>query len=290
MILIHPENSIGNQKALYLGTAIIKIGGTPASIICSLRIVGFVQIPAIKISQAMIILTEMTWYPVHNNSDTCLMSLVNQITQIIRSTKTAGSGIVASCLIAPGAVEGMLTQRHKLYVGIIHILHIVNQLVSQFPIGQGLALSIPPPGAKVNLIGQHRLAIGLSPLLAFLPLLILPLIMIHIKDTGSGSRWHLAIIPIWIGLHNMRAAMLWHNSIFVNISLLEAWDKDLPDLPILNAGHFIYPGIPIVKFTNYADRCGIRSPYCEANALLAILLGYMCSQHLISLAVSSLME
>ena len=290
MILIHPENSIGNQKALYLGTAIIKIGGTPASIICSLRIVGFIQIPAIKISQTMIILTEMTWYPVHNNTDTCLMCLVNQITQIIRSTKTAGSGIVASSLIAPRAVERMLTQRHKLYVGIIHILHIVNKLVSQFPIGQGLALSIPPPGAKVNLIGQHRLAIGLSPLLFLLPLLILPLIMIHIKDTGSGSWWHLAIIPIWISFHNMRAAMLWHNSIFVNISLLDAWDKDLPDLSILNAGHFIYPGIPIVKLTNYADRFGIRSPYAEANALLAILLGDMCSQHLISLAVSSLME
>ena len=84
--------------------------------------------------------------------------------------------------------------------------------------------------------------------------------------------------------------MLWHNSIFVNISLFEAWDEDFPNLPILNAGHFIYPGIPIVKFTNYADSFGIRSPYCEANALLAILLGYMCSQHLISLAVSSLME
>ena len=84
--------------------------------------------------------------------------------------------------------------------------------------------------------------------------------------------------------------MLWHNSIFVNISLLDAWDKDLPDLSILNAGHFIYPGIPIVKLTNYADRFGIRSPYAEANALLAIFLGDMCSQHLISLAVSSLME
>ena len=290
MILIHPENSIGNQKALYLSAAIIKIGGTPTSIVCPLRIVGFIQIPAIKISQTMIIFTEMTRHPVHNNPNTCLMCLVNQITQIIRSTETTGGCIIASSLITPGTFKWVLTQRHKLYMGIVHILHIVYQLVSQFPIGQSFALCIPTPGTNMNLIGQHRLAIRLGTLLAFLPFLILPLIMIHIKNTGSGSRWHLAIIPIWVSLHNMRAAMLWHNSIFVNISLLEAWDKDLPDLPILNAGHFIYPGIPIVKLTNYADRFGIRSPYAEANALLAILLGDMCSQHLISPAVSSLME
>ena len=42
MVLLQPEHSIGNQEALYLSTAIVKVSGTPTSIVRKLAVVRLI--------------------------------------------------------------------------------------------------------------------------------------------------------------------------------------------------------------------------------------------------------
>ena len=290
MVLIHPENRVGNQEALYLGAAIIKVGGTPACIVCTLRIVRLIQVAPIKVTETRIILAEVPRHPVHDYADACLMCLINEITQVIRRTETAGSGIIAGSLIAPGAFIRVLTERHELDMGVVHFLGIVHQLFRHITIGQLIALRGAAPGAQMHLVGQHRLAVGLGALLLLLPLSILPLIVVHIIDTGGSSRSHLCMISIRVSLHDMRAAMLRHDGILVNIPLLDTRNEDFPYLAIVNLGHLVDTGVPVIELADYADLFGIWSPYRKAHAFLPVFLGQMRSQHLIGSAVSTLMK
>ena len=290
MVLIHPENRIGNQEALYLGAAIIKVGSTPACIICTLRIVGLIQVASIKVPKARIVLAEVTRYPVHDYADACLMGLVNEIAQVIRCAEAAGSGIIAGSLIAPGTFIWMLAERHELDMGVVHFLGVVHQLLRHIPIGKLIALRSAAPGTQMHLVGQHRLAIGLGALLLLLPLSILPLIVVHVIDTGGSCRSHLCIVAIRVSLHDVRSAMLRHDGILVHIPLLDTRNEDFPDLAIVNPGHLVDTGVPVIELTDYADLLGIWCPNREAHALLPVFFGQMRSQHFIGSAVGTLME
>ena len=62
-----------------------------------------------------------------------------------------GRRVVRRDLVAPGAAEGVLGQRHELDVGEARRDHVVDELVGQLAVGQAL-----PPRAGVHLVDAHR--------------------------------------------------------------------------------------------------------------------------------------
>ena len=87
------------------------------------------------------------------------MAVIDEIHEVFRPAVAAGHGKIARPLIAPGAVKGIFAQRHELDMGIMHIFHVVYQLVCQFPVGQHIAVFFAPPRAQVDFIGQHGLGV-----------------------------------------------------------------------------------------------------------------------------------
>ena len=84
--------------------------------------------------------------------------------------------------------------------------------------------------------------------------------------------------------------MLRHDGILVHIPLLDTRNEDFPDLTIVNPGHLVDTGVPVIELTDYADLLGIWCPNREAHALLPVFFGQMRSQHFIGSAVGTLME
>ena len=290
MELLEPEKRIGYQEALHLRTPIIKIRGTPFPVFSPLLIVRLIQRLPVKMAQPLIVLAEMAGNPVHDNRNPVFMCLVHQVHEILRLAIPAGHGIIAGCLIAPGAVIGMLTKRHEFNMRIVHILHIANELVGQLPVAQIAALKRAPPGTEMHLIGKHRHFIGALLLLLFIPFLIVPFIAGKIIDLGCGLRLFLGKKTIRIGLHDMRPAPLRPDRVLVDGLLRQPLNEHAPDLTVPNFLHFMAAGIPVVEVPHHTYRFGMRCPDGKPHPLLAILLSKMSPEHLIRMKVCSLME
>ena len=290
MILLHPKQGVGNKEALYLRTTIIKIYCSPATVVSPLNIIRFIKILTIKIPKALIILTKMSRHPIHDNTNTCLMCFIHQITEIIRCTITAGYRIIASSLIPPGAIKWMLTKRHKLHMSIVHALYIIHQLVSHFTVGKVVSLQCTAPRAKMHFIGKHWPTVGWVLLLEFKPLLVLPLVIIKVINYGSRLWFLFSKKSIWVGFHNMWPFMLWQNSILINSASAKTWNKQVPDFSVAQLRHFVYTGIPVVKITNYRYLFGMGRPNRKSNSLLTILCHYMCTKHFVSSIICPLMK
>ena len=88
-----------------------------------LRVGVFVQVRAVEIAEAVFVAGEVRGDPVEDDADTVLMQVVDHVHQVLRGAITARRGEVAGRLIAPGAVERMLGQRHELDVGEAEVFH-----------------------------------------------------------------------------------------------------------------------------------------------------------------------
>ena len=62
------------------------------------------------------------------------MKLVYKIFEILRASETRSRGKISAALIAPGAVKGMLGDRHELDMGISQPLYIGDELVCYFSV------------------------------------------------------------------------------------------------------------------------------------------------------------
>ena len=119
----------------------------------------FIKVRAIKERQAMGILGEMAGNPVDDHADAFSVAAVHKSPEFIGSSVAAGGGIPTGDLITPGAVEGVLRDRHDLDVGESPFLHIRNQAIGEFGVGKQ-----PSSGLHVRRgNGRARGSIGLDP-------------------------------------------------------------------------------------------------------------------------------
>ena len=103
----------------------------------------------------------------------------------------------------------MLHHRHQFHMGISHILYIISQLYSQFPViielrpGNHISIFIlckrfADPGAQMNFVDIKRLVLCIRSGPLFHPLLILPLIGSNIPHNGGIIGAQLCIVGIGI--------------------------------------------------------------------------------------------
>ena len=72
-------------------------------------------------------------------------------------------------------------------MGIVHLFHVLRQWLRYVAVGHHLARSVPLPGTQMHFIDQHGIMIGIIVLPAFLPALIMPLV-VQVLHNGSGIR------------------------------------------------------------------------------------------------------
>ncbi len=78
-------------------------------------------------------------------------------------------------------------------------------------------------------------------------------------DHGGSFRAHLRLESIRVGLDAQITVGVDHLE-FVDLPILHAGDKQLPDAGLFAQAHGMTTAIPVVKFAYYRDALGIRCP------------------------------
>src|SRR5437016_1648598 len=100
----------------------------------------------------------MGGHPIEYHAYPSLMELINQEHHVLRWAIPAGRCEVPRCLISPRAIEGVLHERQKLYMGEAHFARIPREIRRHLPVAE-VSISIlgnPPPRPKVHLVCTDR--------------------------------------------------------------------------------------------------------------------------------------
>ena len=157
--LLEPEHQVGDKEITNLVAAVVEDQRSPFLVFPDPGITVFVEVCAIKESQSMGVLREMTGNPVDDHADAFSVAAVHERSEFIGCSVAAGRGIPTRHLISPGTIEGVLRDRHHLDVGESPVLHIRNQSISELGVGEQ-----PCPGLHVRRRDRRAWgSIGLDP-------------------------------------------------------------------------------------------------------------------------------
>src|SRR5207245_1321594 len=99
---------IGNQEVFDFTAAIVEDQRTPF-LVLSLTCIGiFIKVRTVKVAEGSTVLGEMRRYPVQEDTDTLLVHIIHEILKVFGGTEATGRCIVASNLVAPGAIIRIL--------------------------------------------------------------------------------------------------------------------------------------------------------------------------------------
>ena len=104
MVLLGPEQRVGNQEISNLRPSVVVDQGTPVRVCALSRILMLVNTASVEACQAVGITREMSRYPVQDHADALFMHIIHEIHKIIRRAIPACRRIVAGYLIAPGFI------------------------------------------------------------------------------------------------------------------------------------------------------------------------------------------
>ena len=157
--LLEPEHQVGNKEVTNLVAAVVEDQRSPFLVLTDAGISVFIEVGAIKEGQAVGILREVARNPVDDHADAFGVTAIHEGPEFIGRSVTAGGGIPTRHLIAPGAVEGMLGDRHHLDVGEAPLLDVGNKAIGEFGVGEQASAGFHLRGGN----GLRGGAVGLNP-------------------------------------------------------------------------------------------------------------------------------
>ena len=101
----------------------------------------------VKKPQSVGVLCEMRRYPVQYNAYAAAVECVDKRLQPIRVAVAGGGAVIPRGLVAPAVVKRIFAKRHKLNMGIAHLLNVVRKLGCKRGVIKPL-----PPGTKMHLV------------------------------------------------------------------------------------------------------------------------------------------
>ena len=243
MEFVYPVQGVGNEEVGNLMLSIIKYLGSPV------RMFPFARIRVFIHSQSVGISGEMSRNPVQNYANAFFMKVVNKILEVFGGTVTGGGSVIAGDLVAPGAVKGMLSNTHQLYMGIAHVLHIFSQLNSSLPVCIKSIFFFSvffSPGAQMNLINTHGSFSGIGGPAFLQPGGIRPFIRGVRSDSRGGSGAEFGASGVGIRF-KQELSGLGNNGKFVEIAFFQTWYKDFINSGGFQKGHGMRFRLPVVK-------------------------------------------
>src|SRR5690554_1428820 len=184
---------------------IIVDQGTPILVSATAGVFMFVKCCAIKVGEGVLIIGKVPRHPVQYHADVVLVTLVDQVTQIIRAPVTAGRGIIAGGLVTPGFIQRVLGNRQQLNVGEPGFQNIGNKLLCQLPIGQPAAGAMMAPGAGMYLVDADWTMLPVEPTAMILPVAIAPWVATTLCDHRRSRGPKLECLAIGIGFDHLAA-------------------------------------------------------------------------------------
>ena len=286
--VLKPVQHVGDQEGADLAAGEVKLVRAPVGVNLVLK-----QHVTVKGGKAVGVGAKTAGHPVHNHADTRLVARIDKVHELLRVAVARCGGIVAGRLVAPGAVEGMLHERHDLDMRIAHVAHVVYELNRQVVVGVELAalrgegihgtgvvavlvwlalwrVAVALPRANMHLVDVERLRHVVVGGAALEPRGVVPLVAIKGPQHARRSRRALGLKGVRIGLVEL-FALVGLNEVFIELALLGARNKAFPNSARMHGHQRVGFFIPVVKFANDMDALYVGRPNAEAPAARALL-------------------
>ena len=158
MVLVEPEQGVGEQEVADLVAAVVEDHRAPVGMLALPRVFVLVAGRAVEAAQAVAVAREVGRHPVENHADAVLVAVIDEVGEIFRRAVAAGDGEVADGLIAPRAGKRMLADRHQFDVRVAHFLAIGDELMRQLAIVQPAVMAVRAalPAAEMHFIDRDR--------------------------------------------------------------------------------------------------------------------------------------
>ncbi len=220
--LLAPVHGVGDQEVAHLTAPEVELQRAPVGMRGPQRVVVLVQRAPVELGQRPVVAREVCRDPVHQHPDAGLVQPVHQVPEVVRGAEPGRRRVEAGDLVAPGAAEGVLGDRHQLDVGETHLLDVRGKLLCQLAIGQA-----GPPGGQMDLVdGERRLVHrGVGPVRH--PLRVGPLMVRGVHDGRGGGR-HLGTAGQRIGAQGARTVRAGDLEL-VHLALADPRHEQLPD-------------------------------------------------------------
>ena len=290
MIAVHPEHGAGDQEALDLLHAVVKDHRAPFLVLTAAGVGVLIAGGAVEHVQAVAILREVGRDPVQNDADACLVELIHEGHEVLGRAVTAGGGKVTGDLIAPAAVEGILSDGQQLHMGVAHILYVRDQFVGQLGVIIGYAVVgiLHLPAAGLQFINGHRAVDDIPLVLVLDPGGVAPGVALDIIALAAVGGAGLGVECVGVGLVDQficRAG----DAVFVDIKLFDAGYEPFPDA-VRDFFHRVFAGCPAVEVAHDGNGLGVRCPNAEHHAGLPILLTQMGAKVAVSFLIVALFK
>ena len=286
--VLEPVQYVGDQEGADLATGKIELVRAPVGVNLVLK-----QHVAVKGGKAVGVGAKTAGHPVHDHANACLVACIDKVHELLRVAVARRGGKVAGRLVAPGAIEGMLHERHDLDMRVAHVAHVVHELHRQVVVGVelaalrgegihgtgvvavlvGLALrrvAVALPRANMHLVDVKRLRHVVVAGAALEPRGVVPLIAIEGPQHAGGTRWALGLKGIRIGLVEL-LALVSLDEVFIELALLGTRNKAFPNSARMHGHQRVGFLIPVVKFANDMHALYIRRPNAKAPATRTVL-------------------
>ena len=248
---------------------------------------------AVKGGKAVGVGAKTAGHPVHDYADARLVASIDKVHELLRVAVARRGGVVAGRLVAPGAIEGMLHERHNLDMSVAHVAHVAYELHRQVVVGVELAalrgegihgtgvvavlvrlalrrVAVALPRANMHLVDVKGLRHVVVAGAALKPRGVVPLVAIEGPQHAGGTRRALGLKGVRIGLVEL-FALVGLDKVLIELTLLGARNKAFPNSARMHRHQRVGLLIPVVKFANYVDALYIGRPNAKAPATRTVL-------------------
>ena len=248
---------------------------------------------AVKGGKAVGVGAKTAGHPVHDHTDARLVARIDKVHELLRVAVARRGGVIASRLVAPGAVERMLHERHDLDMRITHVAHVVHELHRQVVVGVklsalcgegihgagvvailvGLALrrvAVALPRANMYLVDVKGLRHVVMAGAALEPRGVVPLVAVEGPQHTGGTRRALGLKGVRIGLVEL-LALVGLDKVLIELALLGTRNKAFPNSARMHGHQRVGLLIPVVKFANDMDALYVGRPNAKAPATRTVL-------------------
>ena len=194
-------------------------------------------------------------HPVEDHADAVPVHDVDEGPEVVRRAERRLRCVVPGHLVAPGALERMLHDRHQLDVREAQVAHVRAELLGELAPAEAAT-----PGRRVHLVHRDGALERILLPASLDPLGVLPDV-VRLEDHRRGLRRHLGAKRVRVRLVSAVEMEL------VAVALLRALDDALPDAGLAEEAQRARGRIPAVEVPDDADERRVRRPDGEADAL-----------------------
>ena len=248
---------------------------------------------AVKGGKAVGVGAKTAGYPVHDHADARLVARIDKVHKLLRVAVTRRGGVIAGRLVAPGAVEGMLHERHDLNVRIAHVAHVVHKLHRQVVVGVELAalrgegihgagvvavlvrfalrrVTVALPRANMHLVDIKGLRHVVMAGAALEPCGVVPFVVVKGPQHARRSRRALGLKGVRIGFVEL-FALVGLDEILIELALLGVRNKAFPNSARMHGYQRVGLLVPVVKFANDVNALYVGRPNAKTPAARTVL-------------------